>query len=197
MASKKRDKKRTAQASTGLTLQKTSTSSSGGESLEEVTDSNEARVDLRQAFATTDLDHCVVLGLQVASSLANVPWPDDEMSIQSTRAAVSSLGVRDGLEALLAVQMVGVHNLAMTFLARAALQGQTPEGLELCTNFANRLLRTFTAQVETLKSYRSKGEQKVAVEHVHIHRGGQAIVGAVNHSPAGGGGGDDKKDKKD
>jgi hypothetical protein len=88
--------------------------------------------------------------------------------------------------------MVGVHNLAMKFLAKVAVQGQTPAGMELFTNCANRLLRTFTAQVETLKTYRSKGEQKVAVEHVHIHRGGQAIVGAVNHSTTGGG--DDKKD---
>jgi hypothetical protein len=82
----------------------------------------------------------------------------------------------------------------MTMLAMAALKGQTPQGIELCSNSANRLLRTFAAQVETLKTYRSKGEQKVAVEHVHIHRGGQAIVGAVNHSTPGGG--DDKKDQQ-
>jgi hypothetical protein len=27
--------------------------------------------------------------------------------------------------------------------------------------------------------YRGKGQQKVTVEHVHVHSGGQAIVGAV------------------
>ena len=43
----------------------------------------------------------------------------------------------------------------------------------------NKLARTFTAQVEALKRYRSKGEQKVTVEHVHVHDGGQAIVGNV------------------
>jgi len=46
-------------------------------------------------------------------------------------------------------------------------------------NIANKLLRTFNTQVETLKRYRSKGEQKVMVEHVHVHQGGQAIVGNV------------------
>ena len=43
-------------------------------------------------------------------------------------------------------------------------------------------LRTFTMQVEALQRYRGKGQQKVTVEHVHVHAGGQAIVGAV-HPP--------------
>ena len=40
-------------------------------------------------------------------------------------AAVCSLGARDGLEALLAVQMVCVRSLAMKFLATEALESQT------------------------------------------------------------------------
>ena len=35
-------------------------------------------------------------------------------------------------------------------------------------------------QVEALKRYRGKGEQKMTVEHVHVYQGGQAIVGAVH-----------------
>jgi len=54
----------------------------------------------------------------------------------------------------LAVQMVGVHSLAMKFLATAALKGQTDHGKEVYTNRANRLLRTFATQVEALKKYR-------------------------------------------
>jgi hypothetical protein len=94
-------------------------------------------------------------------------------------AAVHSLGPRDGLEALLAVQMVGVHSIAMKFLGAAAMEGQTTAGIELFTNRADRLLRTFATQVETLRKYRSKGEQHCTVEHVHVHSGGQAVVGAV------------------
>jgi hypothetical protein len=52
-------------------------------------------------------------------------------------------------------------------------------------NLAVKLLRTFTMQVEALQRYRGKGQQKVTVEHVHVHAGGQAIVGAV--TPGGGG----------
>jgi hypothetical protein len=40
-------------------------------------------------------------------------------------------------------------------------------------------------QVEALQRYRGKGQQKVTVEHVHAHSGGQAIVGTVH--PGGGG----------
>jgi len=34
--------------------------------------------------------------------------------------------------------------------------------------------------VSALKEYRSKGEQKMTVQHVHVGEGGQAIVGNVN-----------------
>jgi hypothetical protein len=34
--------------------------------------------------------------------------------------------------------------------------------------------------MEALKNYRSKGEQKMTVQHVHVADGGQAIVGNVS-----------------
>ena len=43
-------------------------------------------------------------------------------------------------------------------------------------NLAVKLLRTFAAQTEALRRYRGKGQQKLTVEHVHVHTGGQAIV---------------------
>lgn len=190
----KRNGAQAKQASIALARQDTSTPMSdkaGGELPEKLTKAGDGLTRAQQTFATEDPDLMGVLALQAAASLGN-PKSNAGALHRSSVAAVRSLGARDGLEALLTVQMVGVHNLAMHFLANAAAQGQTAQGLELFTNSANRLLRTFTAQVEALKTYRSKGEQKVAVEHVHIHRGGQAIVGAVNHSATGGG--DDKKD---
>lgn len=44
---------------------------------------------------------------------------------------------------------------------------------------ANKLSRTFSQLVETLNRHRGKGHQKVTVEHVHVHAGGQAVVGTV------------------
>jgi hypothetical protein len=41
-------------------------------------------------------------------------------------------------------------------------------------------MRTFAQLVDTLDRRRRGGEQKVTVEHVHVHAGGQAIVGSVS-----------------
>ena len=52
-------------------------------------------------------------------------------------------------------------------------------------NLAVKLLRTFAAQTEALQRYRGKGQQKVTVEHVHVHTGGQAIVGSLSQTGGG------------
>jgi len=44
---------------------------------------------------------------------------------------------------------------------------------------------THVLLVEALNRHRGKGQQKVTVEHVHVHAGGQAIVGNVG-TPGGG-----------
>ena len=143
-----------------------------------------------QAFATTDVNLGAFLRLQ--AMLAAGGSRENNFANDYSFAAVHSLAPRDGLEALLAVQMVGVHSLAMKFLAIAALEGQTTAGIELSTSRVDRLLRTFTAQMEALKKYRSKGEQRCIVEHVHVHSGGQAVVGSVTAGGREPGGGDEE-----
>jgi len=49
----------------------------------------------------------------------------------------------------------------------------TVEGL--CLSFSG----TYALHLEALDKHRGKGQQKVTVEHVHVYRGGQAIVGNV------------------
>ncbi len=142
-------------------------------------------------MANAEPEFAAFLVLQATTTA--LPFTDSHRDLNDRfmQAALRSIGPRDALEALLAVQMVRTHNLALTYLERAGGKGQTVLGVQMFSNFADRLLRTFTAQMETLKTYRTKGEQKVEVKHVHVNRGGQAIVGAVSHS--GGGGDADKK----
>jgi hypothetical protein len=147
------------------------------------------QIRIVEAFATGDRDLVSHLLGQLADT---VPYGERRdisnmnfSNMNFVAAALYSIGPRDGLEALLCAQMVGVHNIAMEFLKRAALKEQTPYGLDANVNRATRFLRTFAKQMEVLKAYRSKGEQKVEVEHVHVHRGGQAIVGAVSHGSTG------------
>ena len=47
---------------------------------------------------------------------------------------------------------------------------------------AAKLLGIYTRQWEALNKHRGKGQQKITVEHVHVHAGGQAIVGTVETS---------------
>jgi hypothetical protein len=44
---------------------------------------------------------------------------------------------------------------------------------------ANKISRTYAVLRDALNRHRGKGQQKVTVEHVHVHSGGQAAVGTV------------------
>ena len=85
--------------------------------------------------------------------------------------------------------MAAVHNATMTYAKRLNIADTFMES-EAAEQTFNKLARTFTTQVAALKQYRTGGQQKMTVEHVHVHDGGQAIVGQVAQ-----GGGATKKDK--
>jgi hypothetical protein len=98
----------------------------------------------------------------------------------STVAALVSIGPRDELEGMLAAQLLAAHNAAMECYRRAMIGEQTFEGRRENLSQANKLSRTYAALLDALNGHRGKGQQKVTVEHVHVHHGGQAIVGTVN-----------------
>jgi hypothetical protein len=106
-----------------------------------------------------------------------------QQTMNGLLAAIDGAEPKDEIEAMLASQMAVTHSLAMEFLGRAKRAEYIPQ-LEASANFAVKLLRTYTAQVEALAKLRRGGEQTVRVEHVHVHPGGQAIVGSV--TPGGG-----------
>jgi hypothetical protein len=95
-------------------------------------------------------------------------------------ALLNGIQPQDEIEGMLAVQMIAVHNMAMETMKLAMITGQPPQWIESNVNHATKMLRTFNAQMEALKRYRTGGQQKVTVEHVHVTDGGQAIVGMVN-----------------
>ena len=83
-------------------------------------------------------------------------------------------------EAMLAGQMLTANTAAQRFLAKALVDGQSTEGIDRNVNRATRLMRVFMEQVEVMQRLKGRtGQQRVVVEHVNVHRGGQAIVGAV------------------
>ena len=97
---------------------------------------------------------------------------------------VAGIEPKDHVEALLASQMAAVQIATMSMAGRLG-NASSPENRTASEKAFNRLARTFAAQVEALKRYRSKGEQRVYVERVNVEKGGQAIVGNVAHGVGG------------
>lgn len=108
----------------------------------------------------------------------------DENNSNFVVSVVRAVEPRDELETMLAVQMGAVHAATM-MMARRLNHVSTLPQQDAAERALNKLARTFATQMETLKRYRTGGQQKVTVEHVTVNAGGQAIVGAVAH---GGGG---------
>jgi hypothetical protein len=103
-----------------------------------------------------------------------------EHYVNRVHAAIAGVDPQNEVEGMLAVQMVGAHNMAMEFSRRAMHPEQTSEGVDVNVDRAIQFMKIFLDQVECLKKLKGKtSHQKVTVEHVTVHQGGQAIVGAV------------------
>ena len=112
------------------------------------------------------------------------PGTRDEQ-YSATVAALIGIGPKDELEGMMAAQLIAAHNAAMECYRRAMIGEQTFEGRRENLTQANKLSRTYATLLEALNRHRGKGQQKVTVEHVHVHAGGQAVVGMVG-TPGGG-----------
>ncbi len=116
-------------------------------------------------------------------SICSLGDPAKKINTTKVNAALASIieiDPQDSTELMLATQMVAVHNVSLDMSRRAMCAGQTIEGIEKYINIANKLMRTYTAQVEALNKYRTKGQQRITVQHVNVNDGGQAIVGDVS-----------------
>jgi hypothetical protein len=107
-----------------------------------------------------------------------------EVELNGALTFVKAMQPRDDMEALLLAQMAATHNLTMTF-ARKLNHVDNIKQQDSASNAYNKLARTFAAQMQTLKQYRSNGQQ-VIVQRVDVREGGQAIVGNIANSPTGG-----------
>lgn len=113
----------------------------------------------------------------------------------ATVAALVGIGPKDELEGMMAAQLVASHNAAMECYRRAMIGEQSFEGRRENLIQASKCSRTYATLLEALNRHRGKGQQKVTVEHVHVHAGGQAVVGNIGAPPEGGGAGEKAKDQ--
>jgi hypothetical protein len=145
-------------------------------------------VKMSEAFGTADHDLSNYLLAQVAGTFEGTvssDGTDTKAVVAATNMAMAILnGIQpqNEIEAMLVVQMIGVHNVAMAAIRRGMLKDQTFVGIQANADRATKMLRTFAVQMEALKKYRTGGQQKTIVENVNVNEGGQAIVGTVNQS---------------
>jgi hypothetical protein len=122
------------------------------------------------------------------SGVVNGALAPSSRTPEQIRALVSlyrEAGVENPIESMLISQMATVHKHAMKLMAKAT-EISSVTSSEVVVNMANRLMRTFAAQVEAFEKLKRGGKQVIKVDHVHVHEGGQAIVGNIQH-PVGGG----------
>ena len=100
-----------------------------------------------------------------------------DKQLSATVAALMGIAPKDELEGMMAAQLIAAHNAAMECYRRAMIGEQTFEGRRENLAQANKLSRTYATLLEALNRHRGKGQQKVTVEHVHGHSGGQAVAG--------------------
>src|SRR5262249_51638977 len=104
---------------------------------------------------------------------------EDGRERRATAEALVGVKTGDELEGMIAAQLIACHNASMECYRRAMIRDQSFEGGREALSQANKLSRTYAALLDALNRHRGKGQQKVTVEHVHVHAGGQAVVGNV------------------
>jgi hypothetical protein len=104
----------------------------------------------------------------------------DARAVNAALAVIDGLKPQNEIEAMLALHMALTHGLVMK-LARASTAVKLKRycNRDSAALTLSRLQRAFTTQMDALSNMRRGGRQKVTVEHVHVHEGGQAIVGNV------------------
>lgn len=103
----------------------------------------------------------------------------DNSHVNSALAMFEELEPEGGNQTMLAAQMVALHTAAMDCFRRAAVPNQTFEGRDLNLKFGVKLSAAYARHVEAMSKLKRNGQQNVNVRHVHVHEGGQAVVGNV------------------
>jgi hypothetical protein len=132
-----------------------------------------------EALGTSDIDFLNGLLGQIGNAGSH-GRELDPVGINFMLSVINGIQPRDQVEAMLASQMAAVHRASMT-LARRLAHVEDIRQQDSAERAFTKLTRTFAAQMEALKRYRTGGEQKVTVQHVTVSDGGKAIVGNVTH----------------
>ena len=137
------------------------------------------KADNGEYIGSQDIDAVEYLMIQLMRAIEPNTKDKAYSALNQVTPLIKAIAPQDELEGMLAIQMIGIHNMAMEMMKRAMLSEQTIDGVNLNVNRIAKLTRTFIAQLKALDKHRGRGQQKITVEHVTVNEGGQAIVGNV------------------
>jgi len=138
---------------------------------------------LAQATGVKDPDLAVSIIGQASCIQAAWPFSSNTERIQAATKMMLEIRPENLMEALLATQMISIHHAALSCLMRTGFPVKSVEDADVYARVATRLMRLSMEQMEAMAKLKGKtSRQKVTVEQVHVHEGGQAIVGAVSTS---------------
>jgi hypothetical protein len=139
------------------------------------------RKRLREAFGNTMSDEFVevLLGKLLEALRPAALESLEEPTVNAALAIIDSMCPQSELEALLAVQIIAAGFSGLRLL-RQSQQQMTQDYIDTYGNYAIKLLRLQNEMIQTFDRYRRGNKQTVEVRHVHIHPGGQGVVGIIN-----------------
>lgn len=120
------------------------------------------------------------LGEQVMGCLDLAPDYGQAECNHRTRAAMGAMReirARDGLEGMIAAQMVAAQSAGLTFLSRA-MRGNRVEHGRRYGRLATDLMELFLRQTEALQQLRGRERRSVQVRHERVDKEGRTSVSA-------------------
>jgi hypothetical protein len=142
-------------------------------------ESNDWWSRLNRALGTVSSDFVRASLLQLQGAARSPYGTISETAINAALAMIEAAAPKDELEGALAVQMACTHTAAMSVLAKMDSGFGTERRIAAFGSTAARLMKAYAMQMEVLRRLRTGGHQFVRVEHIHINRGGRAVIGNV------------------
>jgi len=132
------------------------------------------------AAGTRDRDLAVAMITQLTRAQGKVS-EKTELFINAAFAMLADFKCQNAQEAMMATHIIALYCQSSNLLIRAAAIAH-PELQKNYFDMALKLSRAFGSMMETFQKHRRNGTYKMKIEHLHVHAGGQAIVGTVNQA---------------
>ena len=118
----------------------------------------------------------------LSRSSLNTTEEENQYAKSLARSMMVELAPQDGLQGMIASQMIAVHHMQQKF-SFVARNMYHPNHVKPYVNVVTKLSNVFIQQAQLLTKLQGKNQQRVSVEHVTVNEGGQAIVGNITRQP--------------